>query len=262
MSSISLVDRAPPGPTTTRRLLVSWQDPDSRSITPVGVLTQGTPDGSDDYQFGYLRRAETIPGFRPFVGFPELNTMYRSPRLFPFFENRVMSSARADFGSYVESLGLTEAATPFEILAHSEGRRATDTVEVFPEPVVDAQGRVTCCFNVRGVRSVDDAHDVIDGLSVGDQLSVAPEPENPIDPDAVIVSEDGRQLGWVPAFLTPLIHEPLNAFGEEGIRLTVERIGGRNGPVHQRLLCRLTVRWPMVAPPFSGPEFELAARTD
>jgi len=225
----------------------------------VGVLTQGTPDGSDDYQFGYLRRAQTVPGFRPFVGFPELNTLYRSPRLFPFFENRVMSSARADFATYMASLGLTDTATPFEILAHSEGRRATDTVEVFPEPVVDGEGRVTCCFNVRGIRYVDGAHDVIDGLNVGDELTVAPEPENPIDPHAVVIAADGRQLGWVPAFLTSLILGPLDAFGEAGIRLTVERVGDREGPVHQRLLCRLTVRWPSETPPFSGPEFELAA---
>lgn len=262
MSSTSLVDRSRGAPTTTRRLLVSWQDPETRSIIPVGVLTQGTPDGSDDYEFTYLRRAQEQPDFRPFVGFPDLTTVYRSSRLFPFFENRVMSSSRPDFAAFLESIGLNDGATPFEILAHSEGRRVTDTVEIFPEPVIGPDGALVCRFHVRGVRHLPGAHDVIDTLRVGQRLVVEAEPDNPTDPDAVLVLDDGRRIGWVPAFLTSLVHVPRQLVDDGAVEVVVERIGDRAGPVHQRLLCRLTARWPSAMPmPFSGPDFEPAGRS-
>jgi len=261
MSSIALADRASSERAATRRLIVLWQEPDVRSIIPVGVLIQGTSDGSSDHQFVYLRRAQELETFRPFVGFPDLTAVYRSSDLFPFFQNRVMAPTRDDFPAYVASLGLDEQATPFEILMHNEGRRATDTVEMFPEPEV-VEGRIACDFFVRGVRHVPGAHDAINRLAVGDHLSIEPQPDNEHDENAVIVLDDGRHLGWVPEFLTPLVHEPRSAFGDDAIEITVARIGQREGPVHQRLLCHLDVRWPNEVGPFSGPEFELAAEPD
>ena len=237
-----------------RRLYIAWQDPASREISPVGALTRHE-DGT--YEYRYLRQAEALPGFRPFVAFPDLHRVYRSAEFFPFFENRLVPRDRTDFPAFVAAVDLPVDADPFEILARTQGRRATDTVEVFPEPVADpATGSVVVHFLVRGVRHVPHAQEAIDTLAPGDQLRVVPDPQNPVDRFAVLLrTDDVRIVGWIPAYLTRLVHHGLGR--DAGPLVTVELIGDRSGPVHLRLLCRLEVEWRDTGPVLSGPEYEL-----
>lgn len=236
-----------------RRLFVAWQDPTTRAISPVGALVRHE-DGT--YEYRYLRQAEALPGFRPFVAFPELHRVYLSAELFPFFQNRLVSRDRHDYPDFVAGVDLPVDADPFEILARTQGRRATDTVEVFPEPVADPKtGTVVVHFLVRGIRHVPHAQDAIDMLAPGDQLRVVPDPQNPVDRFAVLVrTDDVRIVGWIPAYLSRLVHHGL-ANGA-GPLVTVERVGDRSGPVHLRLLCRIEVEWREPGPVLSGPEYE------
>jgi uncharacterized protein YegP (UPF0339 family) len=257
MSSPALADRGiPPRAGDVRRLFVAWQDPDTRSITPVGRLTRRRGSDGDTFEFHYLRRVRQLPHFRPFVGFPSLHESYESASLFPFFENRIMPRTRDDYGDYVGMLGLSVDADPFEILARSEGRRATDTIEVFPEPTLE-NGTVTCRFLVHGVRHIAGAHDAIDDLRIGEALYVLPDPLNEFDDQAVLLrTGDYRLVGYVPAYLTSLIHGPLNVYGLDAVRVSVEHIGDRSGPSHLRLLCALAARWPDDVPPLADPDFQ------
>src|SRR5688572_26595580 len=100
-----------------RRLFVAWQDPASRAIEPVGVLSRRVDGDEPIFEYRYLRRAADLAGFRPFVGFPELAGRYRSADLFPFFENRVMPRSRDDYRGFMAQLGLPDQADPFEVLA-------------------------------------------------------------------------------------------------------------------------------------------------
>lgn len=125
-----------------------------------------------------------------------------------------MPRTREDYPGYVSTLGLSIDADPFEILARNEGRRATDTLEIFPEPMVDEQGSVSCLFLVRGVRHIRGAHDAIDTVTVGDELHVLFDPQNEIDALAVLLRTGAyRPVGYVPAFLTSLVHRPLESTG-------------------------------------------------
>jgi uncharacterized protein YegP (UPF0339 family) len=257
MSSPALADRGvAPRAGGVHRLFVAWQDPKTRSITPVGCLTRSQGSDGETFEFHYLGRVRQLPHFRPFVGFPSLHGSYRSASLFPFFENRIMPRTRDDYSDYVGMLGLSDDADPFEILARSEGRRATDTIEVFPEPKLD-DGTVTCRFLVHGVRHIAGAQDAINDLSIGDALYVLPEPLNEFDKLAVLLrTGDYRLVGYVPAYLTSLIHGPLDAYGLDAVRVNVEHIGDRSGPSHLRLLCNLAVRWPYDVPPLADSDFQ------
>jgi len=258
MSSTVLIDGSvAPRAGGVQRLFVAWQDPQTRSITPVGCLTRRQGSDGETFEFRYLRQARELPRFRPFVGFSSLDKSYQSTNLFPFFENRIMPRTRDDYVDYVGTLGLPIDADPFEILAYSEGRRATDAIEVFPAPILDTNGIVTCRFLVHGVRHIAGAHDAIDGLTVGEALHVLPDPENEVDNLAVLLrTGDYRLVGYVPAYLTSLVHRPLDACGSDAVQVNVEHIGDRNGPSHLRLLCRLAARWPDDVPPLGGPDFE------
>ena len=151
----------------------------------------------DQYEFVYLSGAATRVGFLDLVVFPNFEDVYRSAELFPFFANRLMAPGRADRDGFLASLALAESAQPFEILARSEGRRATDTFEIFPEPTLGDDGRVSASFLVRGIRHIDGAHDVVDRLVIGDRLTVQPEPENEHDKNAILLVK-GQPIGYLP----------------------------------------------------------------
>jgi two-component system nitrate/nitrite response regulator NarL len=256
MSSTAVADHGvAPRAGGLRRLFVAWQDPETRSITPVGCLTRRQRNNGESYEFHYLPRARQLRHFRPFVGFPSIDESYESANLFPFFENRIMPRTRDDYSKYMGSLGLSLDADPFEVLARSEGRRATDTIEVFPEPSLE-DGSAICRFLVHGIRHIPGAQRAIDDLNAGDTTYVLPDPQNKVDKLAVLLrTGDYHLLGYIPSYLTSLIHRPLAAYGADAVQVSVEHIGDRHGPSHLRLLCMLTARWPDDSPPLSGEEF-------
>jgi hypothetical protein len=221
-----------------RRLAVAWQHPDRRSIQPVGLLSAM----SDHYEFCYIQNASEVDGFTPFFGFPELHRRYASERLFPLFAQRVMDPRRPDYVKFVQTLDLSPEATPWEQLTRSEGRRSGDTIVLFPEPVVNQDGSSCCKFFVHGIRhmlSVDpDLERELSTLRQGDALRLVPDPDNPVNPKALLATDarNGIVLGWVPDVLLDYAHAVLNS-GD--YRLDVRRANGADVPTYQKLLVEL-----------------------
>jgi hypothetical protein len=235
-----------------RRLLVAWQHPTSRVIAAVGVLAQR----AEGYSFGYLRRAEHVDGFLPFLGFPDLHRTYLSARLFPLFRQRVMDPRRPDYIHYLETLGLDEDAAPMEVLERSAGVRKGDAIMLFPEPRIEPNGATRCFFLVHGVRHMAKfgAESQIAALVPGDPLFLQPQPTNDYNPKALVVTTtSGQPLGYIPDLLLDYVHEVLRK-GEP--TLTVERTNGADAPWHLRLFVRFSGRVSSGYEPFSGPEWE------
>lgn len=237
-----------------QRMVVTWQHPELRRINPVGLLEF---DGSL-YHFRYLRVAATIEGFRPFLGFPKLAEHYQSSELFPLFFQRVMDPRRPDYSRFVEALDLSKDATPWEQLARTEGRRTGDTVQVFPEPAVRADGYTACRFLVHGIRHClkdpDEREDVLGQLRRGEELALTDEPTNEVNPRAILTSTlTGRHLGWVPDLLLDYVHA-VRAHGS--INISVARVNGPDAPGHLRLLVSFEGWSTPGYKPFSGPQWE------
>jgi hypothetical protein len=237
-----------------QRLAVAWQHPVERRISPVGLLDY---DGVT-YRFRYLRRALETAGFRPFLGFPEWDREYISDRLFPMFAERVMSPRRPDYPTYLRTLDLPDDPSPMEVLARSEGRRVGDTVQLFPEPTVQPNGRTTCRFLVHGIRHMLRAdpgvEDKLARLSVGGRLVLVDEPTNPYNPRAVLTSSvDGQRIGWVPDLLLDYVHTVLET---GSVTVVAEHVNGPEAPFHLRVLARLDAQVQIGYRPFTGPEWE------
>lgn len=273
MSSLDVLPVTPPhgdaeATPTARRLAVTWQHPETRSIQPVGLLSF---DGST-YTFHYIINAADVAGFGTLLGFPDRTVTYRSGALFPLFAQRVMDPRRPDYARYVRRLGLEADATPWEQMSRSGGSREGDTLQLFPEPVIAPDGGVTCTFLVHGFRHVPSRPLTVDGtptlvsagqmerrlrdLHTGHALRAVPEPDNPRNPRAVLVATpEGFPLGWVPDLLVGDLHR-LSSGDPAGIEMAVLHVNGPDALPHLRLLARLSATAVEGYRPFSGPTWQ------
>lgn len=221
-----------------RTLLVVWQDPADRRFQTVAQLDQ-LDDGR--FLFKYLDGANA-ERFFPLDEFPELDRTYVSSTLPVFFANRVMSSERPSYGEYLTWLGLDGTPTadiPVEVLARTGGGRATDTFHLVDSPT-RGERHFESRFFVSGLRYAPHGIERAAALNSGDRLSLVPEPNNPKNARAVIVSaSDKQQIGWVPDWLC----EEVSRLSEEGwdIEAVAERVNP-DAPAHTRVLCALVAR--------------------
>jgi hypothetical protein len=246
---------APGSDVQERRLYVSWRDPNG-SIHPIGILVRRPAPQGDHYTFAYLKLAERLDEFTPLPGFPDLHRRYDSEVLFPVFANRAMPRTRPEFDALAARVELSGDADPFEVMARSGGRRATDRIEVFSGPAHTRDGRASTLFFVRGIRHVSGAEEAVGGLVPGDRLVLVDDPANEYNPRAVLLRvSDGRQVGWVPDYLVEHIHE-LRDLNHAEPSVTVEHVNDESAPPHLRLLCRLDAPWPSGYEPFSDARFQ------
>lgn len=216
--------------TRTKCLLVTRRDPHTSAYEAVGELTYD--DAAQTYAFTYR------PGVvRGLPGLP-LGETTVAPYLFPLFGQRVVSPRRADRAASLDLLALDPMAEPFEVLARSGGRSATDTLELTPMP---EPGPFEVLFLVHGIRHLDDDERArIDTLEPGQRLELTHEPTNPQDDKAVLVTDEGHRLGYVPRPLLDYVHP---AMGHR-LDLTVERVNPPAAGFHMRLLVRLAGHLP------------------
>ncbi|MDT0276209.1 hypothetical protein [Blastococcus goldschmidtiae] len=231
------------------RLLVTEKD-ELGLYRPVGFLDAVDCGEEVAYRFAYLEAATRRPSFRPLLGFRDATRPYESAGLFPLFAERIMDPRRPDRPMYLAALDLEDEATPLEVLARSGGQRAGDGILLTPVPHVDGNGRTSCVFLVHGIRHLLGATERVDSLRPGDRLRITPEPANPVNPRALLVTEDGnRPLGWVPDALLDYVHEV-----QDGT-LTVVRVNPREVGTRLRLLVRLEGVASPDWQPFTGPNW-------
>jgi len=241
-------------------LFLAWQDPDGRRWFPVGRLAF---DGSR-YQFVYIRGAREARdrcGFHPLHPFPSFETTYESSEMFPLFSNRVPRRSRPDYKDYVSRLNVPENADdPMALLARSGGRRATDSLEVFPYPHLDESGRYHIHFFAHGLRYMSpESVSWVERLEVGERLLLVHDFQNPHDRHALIlrtndaVPGDGHRymVGYCPGYLLRDAFEILLRCADD-VEVAVERVNPPPAPLQVRLLCNMTACWPEDFRPFTA----------
>lgn len=235
-------------------LVVTWQHPESRDISPVAILRW---DGVT-YAFDYLAAASEVVDFRPLLGLPDLERHYESAELFPIFQERVLDPRRPDYSRYVSDLRLDESASPWEQLARSGGSSESDTLQLYPVPTRDG-GAWWLRFLVNGVRhltskTVDvrgttkgayssvELEAVLQGLHHGQALSVVHERTNVHSDHAILVLTVGdAPIGYVPNWLAeeilPLVETGLLSF-------VVDQVNPVDAGWHLRVLVLLGMELP------------------
>jgi hypothetical protein len=235
MTNDVLASSAPTGVETARRLLLIWQNPETRRLIRVGELDQ-LVDGH--FAFRYLPEARE-PGFSPLVQFPNLDRLYPSPQLPAFFANRVMSRARGRYGEFRHWIGLEGEGsdTPFEVLIRTGAPRATDTFHVVDDLTVDHDGRVVSRFLASGVRHIPGAHERLASLVEGQALCLRDDPDNRVNARAILIdARVGEPVGYVPDWLVEDVHRLRDDASE--FLVFAERVNP-DASSHLKLLCRI-----------------------
>jgi hypothetical protein len=237
MSSAELL--TPQTDRAVRRFAIAWRNRQRRLITPVAVLDHR----ATGYRFQYLEAVgESVEEFRPFIGFPDLERVYESARLWPFFDLRVMDPKRPDFPQYVRWLGLTAEASRLDILSRSGGEQKGDSVYLAEAPTVADDGATEAVFLARGVSYAVREYDTAaraGSLRAGDDLVLADDNANEANPRALLLTTpDGAAVGWMPDLLIDYARQVRAGGG------TVELLqnNGRLAPWHARLLVRISGR--------------------
>ena len=229
-------------------LFVAWQDLHSRRFYPVGRLAESPDPYSDTiyecfYSEGALEAAAV--GFVPFASFPVWDQRYLSSVLFPMFDNRVLSSRRRDYPEFLRLIGLD--STPvgaMQILSRSGGRRATDTLELFPQPERTPDSGYRTWFWSHGIRHLPvSPEERIRLLQPGERLELRTDVCNPVVKDALqIWTSDEVCVGYMPSYLM----DEVRHLGEYSAQceIYVDRINPEPSPIQQRLLLRMESGWP------------------
>jgi hypothetical protein len=239
-----------------KTLFLAWQDAQKRAWFPVGRLDVFP----DLYRFRYIygaERARKDAGFEPIVDFPDLHRPYDSERLFPLFQNRLLTAGRSDLHHYLEMLDLPDGAEPFEILGVAGGGRATDNFEVFPKIEKEMDGAFRCRFFLHGWRHVNEAaRDRLKSLKSGEKLYVCIELTNPETQFAVqIQTEDYHMIGWAPRYLVDDLMLAITSSAGK-YEAKVIRVNPMPAPSKQRVLIELRGNWPEYEP-MSGRDYQI-----
>jgi len=210
------------------RLFLAWQRPVSsmerRSRRIVGEIER-RPGGA---VFRYL---ENLPDYQEarregFQGFPAFSIgksqEYRSPSVLQAFMRRLPPRKREDFSEYLAQFRLP---TPFDgsdmaLLAYTGAKLPGDGFESMPG-LADAIPPIELVMEVAGFR-----HQQVSAssLAVGEPVTLASEPDNAADPDAIAVRHRDNRIGYIAKPYCATVANWLRAYTVEA---TIERINGK-----------------------------------
>jgi len=217
---------------------VAWQSPLTHDWHVVGNLQEREVG----YVFNYTKGALRSKNFMPFSGMSDLHGTYVSEDLFPLFKNRVLSSKRPEYPSFIKWLDFTgEKASPMEVLGRSGGLRSTDQLQVFKKIELDALNCFEHSFFIHAVNYMSEsAKKRIQDLAIGEKLHLCIDSQNTYDDFAVSVrvNQPPEIIGYCPRYFAEDIRLMLNA-DPKSISLTVQAISD-DAPSNYRLLCKLT----------------------
>lgn len=171
----------------------------------------------------------------------ELNRIYHSEELFPFFQNRLVNKSRPEYSSYLRWLGLDELdADPLTVLAVTGGVRATDSFELIPAPK-SKDGNLVLDFFPRGLRYTPQfALSELEKLQLGDKLYIAKDIQNVKDSHALLLRTGSPSVfvGYIAKYYSRSLCKLLD-IDPSSISVFVKKIN-LDAPLDMRLLCTIT----------------------
>jgi hypothetical protein len=194
---------------TYSKLFVIWRAPSAAGTRHViGTLARTEQGFAFEYLAQQATDAAAQSGFREIFGFPVAEQVFESRYLFPVFQQRIPSPARADFKRMMADWGVVHVDDSMEVLGRSGGVLATDRLELAEFRTDDDELTIPLEFRIAGLQKRPGASAK---LKIGDTLKLEREPGNIADPLATLVARvDGETVGYVPRQYAVLIARQLD----------------------------------------------------
>jgi len=216
-------------------IYILWQDQITKLWHPVAKLVRE----NDLYRLNYTKGATASKGFLPFPQMEELDRIYESDEIFPFFNNRILPKSRPEFKSIIGWLDLnTEFFDPLEYLGVTSGQRKTDNYRILKVPEL-VDGKYTFNFLISGVQYLDDkSKSVISNLGQGSELEYFFETDNEIDQNAIKLLDKitGTFVGYCPRYLVSDFKVLLGKNSNHLSNFKVKKLN-LDAPASYRLVC-------------------------
>lgn len=235
-----------------QKLYVTLQNDETRKWTVVGLLEKD----NSSYKFSYTKGSTTVPGFQRFGSMKEDVT--RSEEIFSFFYNRILNSTRPEFKNMLDWLNLDNNNYDiFDILALTEGKRATDRIEIFMAPF-PKNGRFQVIFFAHGIRHTHLANQTgVDGVEAGAKLYLMRDVQNEKDENAIALRTGNPVclLGYLPRYVSIDVVKLLGLIDVNDISTSIVKCNP-DAPMSYRYLCQIDAPWPDGFNPCEGDEFQ------
>lgn len=237
-----------------KSVFVMWQDlAGTRMWYPVAKLVQSS---ENSYLFQYTKGANH-KNFSFFPSMEDKSKIYKSDKLFTFFQNRLMPESRPEHDSMFEWSGLSVSSKDYlELLAISGGEKKTDHFRIVSLPKND-DGFYRVKFFVSSINYLNPKEkENLKLIQTGDKLSYQFDKENPVDDEATILLKDFQlKVGYLPHYLCKDLKNLLEYVGPQDIDVEVKKVN-LDAPAQFKVLCELKTKWPNKFEPFNYQEFE------
>lgn len=223
-------------------IYVTAQNSLTREWIPVAELLSK----EDGYVFRYTKGAARLPGFSGLGRMQDLDQVYHSSVLFPFFANRLIPKSRPEYRDYLRWIGLdVQPASPMEFLSITGGGRATDGYQLIAPPVVREEG-FSMDFFARGLRYLpEQVLDLLFKQDVGASLCLMRDTQNEKDECALAIRTTGPfplLVGYVPRYYCSGISRLLG-MSALNVHAMIKRLN-KDAPFDMKFLLSIEARCP------------------
>lgn len=209
-----------------KTLLLVWQSPEgtSRARCIVGELNREEANGIVSLKYlkgtADFKKASEL-GFVSYPAFSNIEKEYHNSVVDAFLR-RLPPRSRGDFNNYLKLLRLdvNSEFSDFALLGYSGAKLPSDGFSII-NPFTDVIGPCELITEVAGFRYRDIA---IEEVSVGDEVTLVPEPNNEYDSKAIKVMLGKNHIGYINRGQIDAFHDWL---AHNNISACVERINGR-----------------------------------
>lgn len=210
-----------------KTLLLVWQPPEGTSRVRCivgelireelsGVVTLKYLEGTADF-----RKASELG----FVGYPAFSNTRKEYHngVVDAFLRRLPPRSRGDFKNYLELLRLdvNSEFSDFALLGYSGAKLPSDGFSII-NPFEDVIGPCEFVTEVAGFRYRDIS---IEDVSVGDEITLVPEPNNEYDTMAIKVMLGANHIGYINRGQLKAFHIWL---ANNNVKASIERVNGRD----------------------------------
>jgi hypothetical protein len=227
-------------------LFVTWQAPESRRFFPIARVIR-RPDGQ--YEWAYVQAVAEAErhGFAGLPGYEDLGRVVCTPEPPGLFAHRVPARGRRRPAGTGQPQPANDSFDPAPItLLVPLGSGKYERLEVFAPPLPGARGTYWGVFAARGVGRLPGSDGAAARLEPHQPLRVRPEPDNPVNPHALLLSNgEGVPVGYVPDYLANELAVVLAAPTDQGRR------GSCIGDLGVEVLSAERVSHPPAEPVFS-----------